>query len=124
MMLRWAAAAVFLAGLAFYAFADDPSYMHAQGHDEYRSWTSRKMPQGCCSNQDCSPLKPEQWRETNSGIEVEIEGQWCPVTPEHFVITRGAKSPDGEMAHACINRRAYMIPPCARLLCYMGNTKG
>lgn len=114
---------VLLLALTIPSPADDHSYLHAQGHDEYKTWTSRRMPGGCCSNQDCAPLKPEQWRESETGTEVEIEGQWCPVKHEHF-LTRG-KSPNWEVAHACIRPRypGSNVAPCERLLCFAGTPR-
>lgn len=129
-VLKWVATIILVVVLALCviwgmaALADDQSYLHARGHDEYKSWTSLRMPGGCCSNQDCAPLDKERWRETETGTEIEIEGQWCPVKREHF-LTKG-KSPDWTTAHACIRQRfpGSNVTACERLLCFVGTPGG
>lgn len=87
---------------------------HAQGHGEYQNWSSRKTA-NCCNDRDCGILSDHEIRETPTGTEVLIGGEWCPVLPEHRLI-RG-KSPDWSWAHACINPAEY-VPACGRLLCF------
>lgn len=96
-----------------------PQHDHAQGHNEYQNWASKKTG-NCCNNDDCGVLKDEEIRETTTGPEVAIDGLWCPVRPEHYII-RG-KSPDWNKPHACIGKKSatYPVPPCERLLCYSG----
>lgn len=91
---------------------------HAQGHDEYQNWSSRKAT-SCCNDRDCSGLAESDVREDASGTQVLVMGEWCPVLREHFLI-RG-KSPDWNVSHACINKSPYWTAPnCERLLCYTG----
>ena len=94
-----------------------PSYAqhnHSAGHDEYKNWSSRKV-ENCCSDRDCGALSDDEIRETATGTEIRIGGEWCPVLPEHRLI-RG-KSPDWSSPHACINPAEY-TPACGRLLCF------
>jgi hypothetical protein len=97
---------------------------HAQGHNDYAAWASKKAG-NCCNNTDCGELRDDEWRETAEGLEVRISGQWCPVLPEHFII-RG-KSPDWSKAHVCIqpdvNYSTGRKTPCERLLCFTGTPK-
>lgn len=91
---------------------------HAAGHNDYRQWSSQKV-RDCCNNLDCGSLNDDEWREGPDGPEILIEGQWCPVKQEHFLV-RG-KSPDGEHAHACVRKGPNVTqPPCDRLLCFVG----
>ncbi len=89
---------------------------HDRYHVDYQSWSASKVA-NCCSNQDCGELKDEDVRQTATGTEIKIAGEWCPVRPEHFII-RG-KSPDWNIAHACVSQSEAM-PPCERLLCFTG----
>jgi hypothetical protein len=94
-------------------------HQHAQGHGEYQDWASQKTG-NCCNNDDCGTLDDPEVRETTTGTEIAIDGQWCPVTPQHYIIK--GKSPDWTKAHACVQKKsAYSSPnPCERLLCYSG----
>lgn len=87
---------------------------HAAGHGEYLQWSSKKAA-NCCNNQDCRGLSAAELRESASGPEILIDGQWCPVMREHY-LTRG-KSPDWNVSHACIRVAG---EGCDRLLCYTG----
>lgn len=133
-ILAWIVAAVIVMAVTFYvlaykAFVIDVSLWapsahaqdHSAGHNDYRGWSSRKA-ENCCNNQDCHSLAPEEWGEGPDGTWVMIKGEKCPVNQEHF-LTRG-KSPNWERAHACINDRAWNVPPCARLLCFTGVPNG
>jgi hypothetical protein len=100
-------------------------YGHRVGHDDYRKWSSQKTG-NCCNERDCRPLRAEEWRETNGGVEVKIDNEWCPVSQEHFIIT--GKSPDGTAPHACIRSRNFVdaynnATNCRRLLCFVGEIK-
>lgn len=101
----------------------DPFYQsHAAGHNDYVNWASRKTA-NCCNNQDCGELADENWRKTNEGVEIKIDGEWCPVLPEHY-LTKG-KSPNWSKAHACIIRLNHnQTTPCNRLLCFAGLPEG
>ncbi len=93
---------------------------HSRGHDDYKDWFSRKASNGCCNNDDCGHLTGDDLRETSSGPQVKIEGQWCPILQEHYT-TKG-QSPDASVPHACVGKNSYWLsqPPCDRLLCFMG----
>ena len=100
--------------VAVFSFQAQAQHNHGAGHDEYQGWASRKV-SNCCNNQDCGALKPDEIRETDTGPQVLISGQWCPVLREHY-LTRG-RSPDWSTPHACV-RQSQAIDPCDRLLCF------
>ncbi len=87
---------------------------HAQGHNDYQGWASQ-VTSNCCNNQDCRGLRDDETRETATGTEILIEGQWCPVLQQHRLI-RG-RSPDWSVNHACITTGSHG-GTCGRLLCY------
>jgi hypothetical protein len=99
------------------------SYAQAQEHHErhhanYNNWVN-KADRGCCNNQDCGELSEQNERATAAGtIEVKIEGEWCPVLPQHY-LKRG-NAPDWSTSHVCVAKSYETIKPsvCARLLCY------
>ena len=94
---------------------------HALGHDEYRNWGSERA-WNCCNNEDCRALADDEWRETKTGTEVRIKGKWCPVQKQHFIFK--GKSPDWNVAHACIvGENYYSTGVCDRLLCFMGRAQ-
>lgn len=95
-----------------------PQHQHAQGHSEYLNWRSQKT-DNCCSDRDCGGVNDNEVRNTRTGYEILIAGQWCPVLSTHF-LTRG-KSPDWSVNHACISQNTE-LSPCDRLLCF--NPKG
>lgn len=86
---------------------------HGAGHNDYLGWSSQKVA-NCCNNQDCGALNDDEVRETQTGPEVRIGDQWCPVLRQHYLV-RG-KSPDWNTPHACV--RKYGEAGCERLLCY------
>ena len=99
-----------------------PPALHAQEHHErhhayYQNWVN-KQDKGCCNDQDCGELREEDERNTRDGVEVRIEGQWCPVQPFHY-LKRG-NAPNWTTSHVCVQK--YPSPPntsvCERLLCY------
>ncbi len=101
--------AVFLCAVAARA-----QHNHGAGHSEYQGWSSGKVG-NCCDDRDCGALKEDELRETATGLQVRIDGQWCPVLRQHY-LTRG-KSPDWSVAHACVSPAPY-ADPCERLLCF------
>lgn len=117
--MRLLLAAVTAMALLSPALGEDDSYLHAQGHNSYRDWASKKTG-NCCNNQDCRWLADAEWRE-DPVTEVKIDGEWCPVKPEHLLVK--GKSPDATKAHACIDRRTVKLPACERLLCFTGVPK-
>ncbi len=92
---------------------------HERGHADYQSWASGRTG-NCCNNQDCGTLNDDEVREGPGGTEIKIDGEWCPVLREHYIV-RG-KSPDWNVAHACVGHSNYYLslPPCERLLCFSG----
>lgn len=123
MIPRALAAAWFLVSVAVWiatpVWAAYGQHNHHRGHGHYKDWASERVG-NCCSDDDCGELNDDELRETATGPEVKIAGQWCPVLRHHFII-RG-KSPDASVPHACIGNRGHWLdkPPCERLLCFMG----
>lgn len=110
---------IWAAIMAAFLLPASAQHNHHLGHAEgYHDWTSLRAPSSCCNERDCGSLKASEHRETDTGPEILIGGQWCPVLQKHR-LTRG-KSPDWSTPHACIqigtpyNTEA----PCERLLCY------
>jgi hypothetical protein len=107
----------FLAFMFLYSMAYAQEH-HAQFHPHYQNWVSQGG-KNCCDNQDCGQLLEENERETPAGIEVRIEGRWCPVKPEHYL--QKGNAPNWASSHVCVVKNMpYMPPlgPCERLLCY------
>ena len=90
---------------------------HERHHAYYQNWVNRQD-KGCCNDQDCGELREEDERSTRDGVEVRIEGQWCPVQSFHY-LKRG-NAPDWATSHVCVLK--YQNPlntsVCERLLCY------
>jgi hypothetical protein len=106
---------LFLLGLYPLAHAQEH---HERHHATYQNWVNQRD-KGCCNNQDCGTLAEENERQTPKGVEVRIEGKWCPVEPWHY-LKRG-NAPDWSSSHVCVRKQYYAegyIQPCERLLCY------
>ena len=90
---------------------------HALHHAYYQNWVN-KQDRGCCNNQDCGELQAENERATASGVEVRIDGQWCPVQPHHYL--KQGNAPDWSTSHLCVQKYSAIAnaSPCQRLLCY------
>lgn len=91
---------------------------HDQHHAFYKGWYN-KVDRSCCNDQDCGELAEQDERTTvTGGIEVRIEGVWCPVQPFHY-LKRG-NAPNWSTAHVCVQK--VVVPGaqkvCERLLCY------
>jgi hypothetical protein len=73
--LLWAAAAaLFLVVLLWATTALSQDYSsHDIGHNYYAGWSSR-VTDNCCNNRDCRELANDEWRETESGTEINIDG--------------------------------------------------
>jgi hypothetical protein len=99
-----------------------PAWSHAQEHHGrhhpyYQNWVN-KQDKGCCNDQDCGELREEDERNTSQGVEVRIDGQWCPVQSFHY-LKRG-NAPDWATSHVCVFKypNAVNQSVCDRLLCY------
>ena len=100
----------------------------ALGHGGYENWASQKVG-NCCNDADCRPLEDVQWREGPEGPEVLLGREYCKIKIEH--LTRKGHSPDGGLAHICVN--PYVdgnpgtinneTPNCRRIRCFMGPVK-
>lgn len=90
---------------------------HERHHAYYQSWVNRQD-KGCCNDQDCGELREEDERNTREGVEVRIEGQWCPVQSFHY-LKRG-NAPDWTTSHVCVLKYQSRLNTsvCERLLCY------
>lgn len=107
--------------LAYTVIAAQAQHDHQAGHDSYQNWASTKVA-NCCNNDDCGVVEDSELRETSTGPEVAIDGQWCPVLPIHYIVK--GKSPDWSRAHVCVKKKSIYtadIPTCERLLCYSGH---
>lgn len=88
---------------------------HAQHHAHYQNWIN-KADKGCCNNQDCGELAEQNERSTASGgVEVQIDGTWCPVQPFHYL--KKGNAPNWSTAHVCVQKQG-AASACDRLLCY------
>jgi len=91
---------------------------HAQGHPDYQHWVN-KVGRECCNGQDCGELREQDERTTaTGGVEVRVEGKWCPIKPHHYLQTGNA--PNWSTSHVCVLKAApwQIMPVCDRLLCY------
>jgi len=91
---------------------------HHLHHSDYQGWINKKG-EGCCNNQDCGELADKDERTSEGGLEVRVEGQWCPVLPHHYLM-RG-NVPNASTSHVCVwhpAARPDLPHPCQRLLCY------
>lgn len=83
-------------------------------HDGYHNWKNQRE-QSCCNDKDCEPLAEDNERQTPVGIEVRVEGQWCPVLEHHYL--RRGNAPDWSTSHVCVLRHV-AGSPCDRLICF------
>ncbi len=77
--------------------------LRAAAHDHwtyhaefYSHWLTREGI-SCCSGKDCEPIDDKNVRLRSEGVEVYVEGEWVPVTPEKV---RPYHAPD-MMSHLC-----------------------
>lgn len=114
----WVVLAASIIGLLVGMCAALAQHNHDLHHVHYRNWIN-KADKGCCNDQDCGELREENERATSAGgIEVHVEGQWCPILSHHY-LKRG-NAPDWSTSHVCVLKRQPYFPasPCDRLLCY------
>jgi hypothetical protein len=83
----------------------------------YQNWVN-KQDKGCCNNQDCGVLREEDERNAHEGVEVRVDGEWCPVQPWHYL--KQGNAPNWTTSHVCVlkNSRGINVSACQRLLCY------
>jgi hypothetical protein len=104
-----------LALLLLYPLARARAQEHHERHHAYYQGWMNKAHFGCCNDQDCGELSEQNERTTAAGIEVRIEGEWCPVLPHHYL--KQGNSPDWSTSHVCVQKGP--VPRvCERLLCY------
>ena len=75
------------------AAAQDHQTYHAEF---YSKWVTRDGI-SCCSAKDCKPIDDRNVRVRADGIEVFVEGEWVPVSPEKI---RPYNAPDMN-SHVC-----------------------
>jgi len=111
--MRW----LLMALLALCPLCATAQEHHARHHTYYQNWVN-KQDKGCCNNQDCGELAEENERNTATGVEVRIEGTWCPVPSWHY-LKRG-NAPNWSTSHVCVQRKysGLNTAACERLLCY------
>lgn len=90
---------------------------HHRHHTYYQNWVN-KQDKGCCNNQDCGELREEDERNTREGVEVRVEGEWCPVQSWHYL--KQGNAPDWTTSHVCVLKSSNTtnVSACQRLLCY------
>lgn len=101
-------------GMTGKAFAQQHHHVH---HAHYQNWVN-KADKGCCNNQDCGELADTDERTSRGFQEVRVEGEWCPVEPQHYLKTGNV--PNAAVAHVCVLKPSPVEPKpvCDRLLCY------
>lgn len=94
-----------------------PAFSHdlhnGSQHVSYQNWIN-KDGRGCCNNQDCRPASDDEI-QFSPVLKVRIDGQWCPVLPQHYL--KQGNAPDWQANHVCISLNA-SLPACERLLCF------
>jgi len=115
-LMRYGAAT--LAALVIVVTGALAQHNHDQHHAFYQNWTN-KNGIGCCNDFDCGELADQDERTTAAGgIEVRVEGVWCPVQAFHYL--KSGNAPNWSTAHVCV--RKVVVPGavkvCERLLCY------
>lgn len=111
--MRW----LLVAPLALAPLCAQAQEHHERFHAYYQNWVNKKDT-GCCNNQDCGELREDNERATAEGVEVRIDGVWCPVKPWHYL--KSGNAPDWSSAHVCVrkNYSGLNVSACDRLLCY------
>jgi hypothetical protein len=106
-----------IAPLALWPLVVQAQHNHHQHHAYYQNWVN-KQDKGCCNNQDCGELREENERMTHGGIEVRVEGEWCPVQSWHYL--KQGNAPNWTTSHVCVLKHsgATNVSACERLLCY------
>ncbi|HEU0062869.1 MAG TPA: hypothetical protein VFR19_23530 [Hyphomicrobiaceae bacterium] len=69
---------VLLSLLPLRAAAHDHQSYHAEF---YSKWVTREGI-SCCNAKDCQPIDDRNVRVRSQGVEVYVEGEWVPVSPE------------------------------------------
>jgi hypothetical protein len=111
--MRW----LLVAPLALWPFCAQAQEHHERHHAYYQNWVN-KQDKGCCNNQDCGELSENNERATADGVEVKIDGVWCPVKSWHYL--KQGNAPDWSTSHVCVrkNYTGLNTAACDRLLCY------
>lgn len=106
-----------LAALLLSCVPAPAQHNHVQHHSTYQNWVNGKGA-GCCNNLDCGTLADAAVRTEAGDLQVNVEGQWCPVMAWHY-LTRG-NAPDASSHHACVLRTwdGDTRTPCERFICY------
>jgi hypothetical protein len=93
-MTRLAFAVVLVATMIGTALAAPPPDADPSLSQWFESLRQPGSGASCCSISDCHRLKDGQWRETASGYEIEIRGQWVAV-PRSRILNHVQNNPTG-----------------------------
>jgi hypothetical protein len=99
------------------AYPGMAQHNHHLHHNVYQNWVNHDN-KGCCNNQDCGELADTDERMNGAGVEVRVEGEWCPVRP-HMYLKMG-NAPNWSTSHVCVLNKSSINTggPCERLICY------
>ena len=93
---------------------------HLRHHSLYKDWKNMQE-RGCCNDKDCGEVED---RINGNGIEVFVEGKWCPVAT--WMYLKNGNAPNWDTAHACVTKLSVwnLGGPCERLICYQPKPGG
>lgn len=96
---------------------------HDRHHASYQSWVNRDG-KGRCDGRDCGEIADSDVDESGTVTRVRIEGEWCPVLPQHYL--KSGNAPNWDSAHVCVTPRVQWSgkSACERFICFQPRPKG